>query len=710
MLVEPSLRKEKSAPIRFPGSGPSEYPACSLDRWHSGYLPNYLTHVTQVFEDGRADICAVVYLPIVNKGDVQQLVDCVQVRLARGQWQSLNPSREDPELWLLDLKRIPEGSRLLFRYRDAEGQWKSIAPLNNGESLYGTTYIPCLRYEWKHLPPVYEHATVLLETTLEGLLAGYKGGRFAPRSLDELHYRSIASRIISTDLIGQLAARGIDEIMVPVCSSVANRANLNPKFNYLTYNFVDVDWQIGQAQEFKQLLDHCNQNQLRLIPDLIFAHQVKSPFEGSMDSIIEAESEPKPFVDAGAFLFRDYGTWMLNLEQPSTRRMLIEKFVAFVMRYRLKVVRIDYVDGLILQYSNRDTNYGELFIQELRAELKQACPDVQTLGETFEMAGNEAVKAFIDSFYSPIGFSILEELYQPPTHKERPLYTDVQVLAEHIEGILKSQRSEAFYAQLHDEAWYCPHVAQGRPTVPWAYGKHPAQLAKNHGEALIEQGMLEPNNLLSYVRHMVRNAEALTMFLATQRYMFTPGVDALSLGCLDDPDQWKVAWEGVPNHALKIWLETGLSSREVFRIHDQHRSDMVKLRQIFRAYTKIDTANGEVQVTPHVHHINQDASLLCLFRRSHQPLEDSLLVVFNFGATDFDCDRCYELPVPEGFSGHWTVLFDSDWNTTGLHNSQQSYKPNTRLEKSMGTFSNQENVLKLRIRARNLIVLKYSFD
>ena len=64
-------------------------------------------------------------------------------------------------------------------------------------------------------PPIYDHATVLLETTLEGLLAGYKGGRFSPRSLDELHYRSIAARIMSTDIIGQLAAQGIDEIWCP---------------------------------------------------------------------------------------------------------------------------------------------------------------------------------------------------------------------------------------------------------------------------------------------------------------------------------------------------------------------------------------------------------------------------------------------------------------------------------------------------------------
>ena len=98
-----------------------------------------------------ADICAVVYLPAKFKDSGS--VNCVQVRLSRGQWQNLKPSRDDQELWTLDLKRVPEGSRLLFRYRNAEGHWKSIAPLNNGESLYGTTYIPCLRYEWKHTPP-----------------------------------------------------------------------------------------------------------------------------------------------------------------------------------------------------------------------------------------------------------------------------------------------------------------------------------------------------------------------------------------------------------------------------------------------------------------------------------------------------------------------------------------------------------------------------
>ena len=125
---------------------------------------------------------------------------------------------------------------------------------------------------------------------------------------------------------------------------------------------------------------------------------------------------------------------------------------------------------------------GSCLFRNSGPNLNGLAPDVLTLGETFEMAGNEAVKAFIDSFYAPIGFSILEELYQPPAQVARPLYADVQVLAEHIKDVLSSGRREAFYAQLHDETWYCPHVAQGRPTVPWAYGKHPAQLAKDHGE------------------------------------------------------------------------------------------------------------------------------------------------------------------------------------------------------------------------------------
>ncbi|NET97618.1 hypothetical protein, partial [Okeania sp. SIO1H2] len=89
-------------------------------------------------------------------------------------------------------------------------------------------------------------------------------------------------------------------------------------------------------------------------------------------------------------------------------------------------------------------------------------------------------------------------------------------------------------------------------------------------------------------------------------------------------------------------------------------------------------------------------------------LEDSLLVLFNMGQTTFDGDRTYELPVPEGFAGYWTVLFDGD----GQKDQRQSdaYAPGSRIDKSVGTFSNQANVLRLRVGAKSLLVLKYSFE
>jgi 1,4-alpha-glucan branching enzyme len=551
---------------------------------------------------------------------------------------------------------------------------------------------------------------VLLETTLEGLLAGYKRGKFAPTSIEELFGSSIAKRILQTDIPGQLAAQGIDEIMVPVCSSVADRSHLNPKFNYLTYNFVDVDWQIGQSHDFKALIDEFYGHGIQLVPDLIFAHQVKTPFKGSLDQMSSSDDGEEVFVDREAFLFRDYGTWMLNLSMPEIRKMLVEKVVAFITRYRLKVIRIDYVDGLILQYSNRKHNHAEDFIRELKAELQRVCPDVALLGETFEMANNEAVQNFIDVFYTPIGFSILEELYYPPTKRNSPLRPNVKALAAHIEQMLRSRRKEAFYAQLHDEAWYCPHIQQGRPTVSWAYGGQPAQLAKQHGESLVHLGLLERLHLLDYVRRMVRNVEAMTMFLSNFRYMYTPGVDSLSLGCLDSPGEWKVCWKGVSPSQMKEWHKTGLSSQEIFLLHDQHRSDMVQLRNIFRQYTKVDPDTHQPLTHPQIHHLNPDASLMSLFRANHIWLYDSLLVVFNLGCDYFTADHSYELPVPKGFEGKWEILFDGDWVDT--HNSLnpsllQAYELGTILETIPGRYSNAAAVLNLSIGARSLVVLRY---
>jgi len=676
------------------------------DCWYSGYSPAYLTHITKVYDDGTVDIRAVVYLPDSAESPSGESISrsspsAVEVRVNGDRvWQPLQPSPSEKDYWSLDLARVAEGSRLSFRYREREGDWRPISPLGNVESYYGAIYVPSLKHVWQHPVPTFDRGKVLLETTLEGLLAGYKGGKFMANSKEELLHDPIAERILRTDIPGQLAARGVDQIMVPICSSVADRAHLNPKFNYLTYNFADIDWQIGSPSAFKQLVDTFYAHGIQIVPDLIFAHQVRTPFEGSMD-LVGAGGEASPFVDREAFLFRDYGTWMLNLSVPEIRRMLIEKLVTFITRYHLKIVRVDYIDGLVLQYSNRPQNHGESLVRELRAELRRVCPEVRVLGETFEMAGNPVVKDSIDIFYTPVGFTILEELYRPPDQLLDPQRPNLDAIAHHIKTMLGSSRREAYYAQLHDETWCDPHVKRGRPHVPWAYGGNPAQLAKAHGEALVEMGAFGRDRLLDYVRRTVRAAEALTMFLADYLYMYVPGVDSLSLDALDGEGEWVVSWEGVPRSHRRAWVETGLSSREVFRLHERHRAEMTALRQLFQRYTKVNEATSEPQVTPYLHHANAEASVLSVLRYSHHHLEDSLLIAFNFGPTPFGADAPYELPVPQGFERSWRVLFDGDAP------EPTAYPSGTELRPASGQYSNQDNVLRLQIGARSLVVLKY---
>ncbi len=685
------------------------------EEWDSGYKANFLSQVTQVFSDGNVNLRLAVYIP---KGEENQDRLAVEVNAGSG-WQGLQSPDGEHSYWWLDLEGIAEGTELQFRYRKDGEDWCAIAPLNDLANRYNQIYVPALRHQWQHHPPAISHGRILLETTLEGLLAGYKNGKYAPNNLkEELVNQSLANRILKTDIPGRLAELGVDEIMVPVGASVADRSHLDPKYNYLTYNFVDLDWQIGTPEEFKRLVDRFYGENIHLIPDLIFAHQVKQPFPGSMDQI-DPPLSPRSgdtqggFVDYEAYLFRDYGTWMLNLAIPEVRRMLIEKIVSFIKKYRLKIIRIDYIDGLILQYCQRDQNHAEVFLRELKAEFRQVCPDVITLGETFEVSSNEVVQDFIDVFYAPMGFSIVEELYKPVGKRDHHLAPSIDMIADHIRNVVQSQRPEAVYAQLHDETWYCPHIMAGRPHVDWAYGGHPAQLAKNQGDELVSMGALDAHHLLDYVRRTVRNAEALTMFIARSRYMFTPGVDALSLGALDDPDQWKVRWEGVAIEQLEIWQKTGLSSRTTYHFHQQHRRDMIQLRNIFRRYTKLDLNTGDSLIFPEMNHCNGMASLISIFRRSHYRKDDSLLIIFNLGTQTFEGEHTYELPAPEGFAGRWEVLFDGEAfdkpsiALLGEFQTSTPYEEGTILNTTQGEYSNVANVIPLKIGARSLVILKY---
>ncbi len=549
-----------------------------------------------------------------------------------------------------------------------------------------------------------------METTLEGLVAGYKGGRFAPRSKEEMFQQSIAQRIMKTIIPERLKDWSIDELMVPISPSVADRSHLDPKFNYLTFNIADVDWQIGTAQELKRLIDRLHKNGIILVPDMIFAHQVRSPYPGSLDQIENSQDHHHHiYVDKEAYLFRDYGTWMINFSDQKIRRQVVEKISTFVSQYRFSVIRVDYVDGLILQYSKREHNFGEALLRELKQELRSSSPSLSVLGEAFEAANNPAVQEFIDDFYVPIGFSIVEEIYKPPGKMDRPLYPDIETMIPAIDYAAHSERSMAIYAQLHDETWTDEHILEGRPHVPWAYGGHPAELARRRGEDLIALGLLSERDLLDFVRRAVRGVEALTLFSAKLRYMFVPAVDSLSLGSLDSPGQWQVIWDEVTLEQRNYWTQRGLPEKEVIWLHNLHRIQMITLRQIFRDHTLVDPDTYAPLTQIEILYSDPHQSILGLRRSCASEPGHVLLVIFNFGPKSFSFERCYELPVPESCMGNWEILFDGDWdllNSDLSTTSQAAYSPGTQVPTTPGVYSNQENVLRLNLGAHSLLVLR----
>lgn len=675
------------------------------------YHPSHLTQIINVSPNGTGDLKVLVYWPGLSSTSRS-----LQVKVGRNPWLALEAG-EMSHYWQALIHRVAAGTAVLFRVQDAQGKWHPFTPLTALERVYATSYVPDLRYSCRQNPPIYDRARILLETTLEGLLSGYAGGRLAPRSRQELFQNPIARTILKTDIPHILSEWAIDQVMAPITSSVADRSYLNPKFNYLTYDVADVDWQIGTHKDFVQLVDRFYEAGITIVPDLIFVHQVSQCFEGSLDTLTTNNAKPqiakpdntKPqinsgqsiFVDENAYRFRDYGTWMFKLEDPVIRQQLIDKIVSLVDQYHLKMIRLDYIDGLILQYAHRKINFGEIFLQELRKALKSYDPQLLILGETFAVLDNSTVKGAIDIFYTPVGFPIIEELYKPAEHRSRPLYPSLDRLVSELNYFTTLSRSNAVYAQLHDETCADEHIAASRPHVPWAYGNNPAELARQQGQSLVDRGLLPQRNLLDYTRRLVRNTEALTLFSANLLYMCSPAVDALTLGSSDQFGNWRVHWDGATIDQLKIWKGTGLTELETIALHQQHRSDMIRLRQIFRYYTLVNPQSAQPLTQVTVYHVDNENAVVGLLRRSLVSHAPSLIILFNLGARSFTSPSGYEFPLPPDCFGTWQILFHGDDSIQASPVESSGRK----LSGERGTFLPEKTILRLNFEAWTLIVL-----
>ncbi|MEM1059313.1 MAG: hypothetical protein AAGK14_08690 [Verrucomicrobiota bacterium] len=613
---------------------------------------DYISRVVPCSRAGLLNVWLRFYLPEAFGSEVCYRRDW-------GRWRPARRIEGRDGWWEVEVRHVRPFRELRFRYRDTSGRWQPLAPIDGCENLNGRFSVPPVEHEWQAEPPRTGRAKVVLETTLEGLLGGYGDGIKAPRELQDQLLKPVCWRLLRTHALDRLQENQIDEIMAPVGSSVADRTHLNPKFNYLTYAVGDVDWQLGTPADFKDLLDALYQRGMRLVPDMIFAHMVRQPHAASLDNLRDRDGRAL-YEDANPYLFRDYGTWMYDLANPQVRKILAARLANFVRRYRLDTVRFDFVDGLVLQYDRRAPNQGEVFLRELKKLMKEAWPGVTVIGEAFSTADRKTVRDTIDVIYCPRGFAVAEEVYRPPSQRRRPLYPDMEPILRQAADAGHTDRREAVYAQLHDEAWEDAHIRRGRPNTPWAYGGLPAELARNCGEELIGARLLQRRDLLDFVRKRVRLVEGFTMFLSNLRYLYLPGVDSLALGRLDEPERWKVDWDDPAALDVAFWRTTGLGEAEIFDLHDQHRRDMRRLRQLFRETTFIKE-KGEWPLTRvTVLHANEVGGVICLLRRHVLEPRQAAISLFNFGPLNFGVSAEYMLPIPKDLQGEWQVEFDGD--------------------------------------------------
>ena len=651
---------------------------------------------------GRVDILLVVYLPPSYGTDLE-------FRVNRSGWAAF-PQADGRfhRIWIRDLK---PHSEIMCRYRDGNAQIRPIAPLGTLENLNGRYFVPDLPPGARHEPRRTGHARICLESTLEGLIADFRRGMHAPRELQDLLTETVSARILRAGLPERMAELGIDEIMAPVFPSVADRTQLDPKFNYLVYGVGEVDWQLGTPAEFQKLVDAFHGSGISLVPDMIFAHFVKNPHPGGLDSIIRTGDGKRLFVDEEAYHFRDYGTWMFDFGNPDVRRIIAGGIAEFVSLHNLSAIRIDYVDGIILQYSKRPENHGIELLRELAAALRKSAPRLTTIGEAFSTANEPVVKELIGVAYAPRGFSVVEQVYKTPGQLGRPSFPDVDAMARAIRGWAHGDRREAVYGQLHDEAWRDEHIEQGRPGVPWAYGAHPAQLALDCGNQLVESGEIRRRDLLDFVRRRVRGAEALTMFLSNLRYIYLPAVDSLALGRLDEPRRWIVSWEDPVPEDMRAWIATGLPEKEIFQLHDQHRLEMRKLREVYRSTTPVDEDHHRPLTSIELFHADPQSSVLAVLRRDVRNPQSASVALFNFGPLRFTGSMSYQLPLPPDLRGSWEVLFDGE--SVEEENLAPGMKTGGlpvggRLTTGGADYAEGDHFLRIPLGANSLIVLRHA--
>lgn len=546
-----------------------------------------ISQVVKRHPGGLVDYQVRIYLGRLI-GEKVLRVKCTTDELIPRRWR-LNATRSG-NFWDLLLKRIRPGTALFFSLDLDDGRSIPLVPMGESDVVNGVVRVPDYHPDWLRPQAVRtDNAAsrpstgmdILLEQTLEGLLADYEQGLYFTDAIEELLTWSVADRILQTKIPEAVRDLGYSEIMFPLFASVADRCNLDPKFNYLVYN-LSVDWQLGTAKSMRLLVQRFRECGIELVPDLVFVHQVKNPYPGSNNDLSMLTGLPSPFEDPDPFLFRDYGTWHFNLADPIVREIIVDKILETILTLDFNTLRVDYIDGLLMQSEQRSVNHGALLLHELRQRLEQDCPRVRIIGEAFQSAGDPAVRDLIDSIYAPRAFSLLDLLLTSAPNCSVATRDTVDGLTMLIACFNDQDHAESNYSQLHDECW-CDHwLSRGRPQTPWAYGAMPMGLAMKRIDNLIDQGWIEPTTRLEMAVALTVLIRTLGLALSFSRWMETSGCLSLDQGRLDDPLHWQFPWSPTGTLSRRLFPAAGLTEDCRQALINSARAHVAAANHLFR--------------------------------------------------------------------------------------------------------------------------------
>jgi 1,4-alpha-glucan branching enzyme len=221
---------------------------------------------------------------------------------------------------------------------------------------------------------------VIGESEVYELVRHWKGG---PKSRADT-YRFVAE----SGVIPELKKMGYNAIEFLPFNASLDGANWQHR--YLVHGLFAPDSRHGTPEEFKEMVDAFNREDMAVVMDAVLGHY---PYQGNKGVRDIGPVGPQNFLKSdGRPVFGGRATmWNTNYydyENPYVRRYLIDSVLTMIKEYGISGVRFDYLEGI------RQSPGGTRFLRELAEEVRKYAPQNIHIAEMF--VGENVVMKTLD--------------------------------------------------------------------------------------------------------------------------------------------------------------------------------------------------------------------------------------------------------------------------------------------------------------------------